>query len=51
MTAMIWVAIIFLIVELIFIYIVVHKSYRFKHTIDPVDERVKDLNRDRTDIE
>lgn len=46
-----WIAIVFLIVELIFIYIVVHKSYRMKQTIDPIDDHIRDMNRAYLDKE
>ncbi|MFJ7933890.1 YtzI protein [Sporosarcina sp. NPDC096371] len=53
MATVIWVCIIFLILflQIIFIYIVIHKSYRYKHTIDPIDDHTKDMNRVRTEIE
>ena len=40
-----------LILQFIFIYIVLHKSYRFKHTIDPIDDRAKEMNGERIDID
>lgn len=44
MTTLGWVLVMiaFLIVELIFVYIVIHKAYRFKHTVDPIDTRVNE---------
>ena len=53
MTTMIWMCIIFLflILQIVFIYIVIHKSYRFKHTIDPIDGRTEDMNRESAEIE
>ena len=52
-TTWIWISIciIVLILELIIIFIVIRKSDRYKHTIDPIDDRIKDMNRERTDIE
>ncbi|MCG7333832.1 YtzI protein [Sporosarcina sp. ACRSM] len=45
----IWIMIAFLVVELIFIYIVIHKAYRFKHTIDPIDARGKEMKETGSD--
>jgi hypothetical protein len=45
----IWIMIAFLVVELIFIYIVIHKAYRFKHTIDPIDARGKEMKENGSD--
>jgi len=47
----IWICIIILVLELIFIYFVVHKSYRYKHTIDPIDDHIEEMNRERIDID
>ncbi|WP_342507964.1 YtzI protein [Sporosarcina sp. FSL K6-2383] len=51
MTIGIWVFLIFLflLLQIVLIYIVIHKSYRYKHTIDPIDERTKDMNRERAE--
>lgn len=53
MTTLIWVCIIFLflLLQIVFIYIVIHKSYRFKHTIDPIDNHTKDVNRESAELE
>ncbi|WP_188006656.1 DUF3951 domain-containing protein [Sporosarcina sp. ANT_H38] len=40
-----------LILQFIFIYIVLHQRNRFKHTIhtiDPIDDRIKEMNREPT---
>ena len=58
MTATTWmwmcICIATLILQFIFIYIVLHQRNRFKHTIhtiDPIDDRIKEMNREKTDIE
>lgn len=46
MSTSLWIAIAiaYLIVQLIFIYFVIHKAYRYKHTIDPIDPGLKEMN-------
>ena len=53
MTTMMWVCVIFLflLLQIVFICIVIHKSYRFKHTIDPIDDRTEDTNSKNAQIE
>ena len=40
-----------LLLQFAFILIVLHRSYRFKNTIDPIDDHIKEMNREKTDIE
>lgn len=54
MTATTWmwicICIATLILQFIFIFIVLHQSKRFKHTIhtiDPIDDRIKEMNREK----
>lgn len=53
MTTAMWVSVIFLflLLQIVFIYIVIHKSYRFKHTIDPIEDHTKDMNRESAEVE
>ena len=55
MTTMTWIwmgiCIFTLLLQFAFIYIVLHRSYRYKHTIDPIDDHIKEMNKVRTDIE
>lgn len=55
MTAKTWVwmciCIFTLLLQFAFILIVLHRSYRYKDTIDPIDDRIKEMNKEKINIE